>query len=151
MRNIHNVLLFRSEADDQIMEDIKFRLPVFWLAFFCAMILTPILMLYLPGFIEDIIAGESAGEPITAGLIPLLTVISLIPSIIAVLSISLKDSINHWTNIIATGVVFASLSLLGLIEYLTKQQAAYYAGLILVGIVEFVIAASIIWTAWKKN
>jgi hypothetical protein len=133
------------------MEDMKFRLPVFWLAFFCAMILTPILELYIPSFIEDIIAGESAKEPVIAGLIPLLAVISLIPPVIAVLSISLKDSINCWINIIATGTVFAGLGILGVIEYLTKQQAAYYAGLILVGIVEFVIGASIVWTAWKKN
>ena len=125
----------------------KTKLAMLWLVFFCVMILTPTLELYLPGFIEDIIAGESEGEPITAGLILLLAIITLIPSVMAVLSITLKDSINRWANIIV-GIVFAFLVLIGLSEYLMKQDA-YYAGLILVGIVEFVVAALIVWYAWK--
>jgi len=132
------------------MEDLalyKMKLAVLWLVFFCVMILTPTLELYLPGFIEDIIAGESEGEPITAGLILLLAIITLIPPVMAILSITLKDSINRWANIIV-GIVFAGLVLVGTIEYLAKQDA-YYAGLILIGIVEFVVAALIVWYAWK--
>jgi hypothetical protein len=122
---------FRFEGGGQIIEDVRMKLAVFWLAFFCAMIVTPNLELYLPGFIEDIIAGESGGEPITAGLIMLLAIITLIPPVMAVLSISLKASINRWANIIV-GIVMVGLSLLGVI-----------------GIVEFVVAALIVWTAWK--
>ena len=129
------------------MEDVKIKIAMLWLVFFCVMILTPTLELYLPGFIEDIIAGESGGEPITAEVILLLAIITLIPPIMAVLSITLKDSINRWANIIG-GIVFAGLSLMTPIEYLPEQDA-YYAGLILVGIVEFVVAALIVWYAWK--
>jgi len=111
------------------------------------MILGPTLELYLPGFIEDIIAGESGGEPITAELILLLAIITLIPPVMAVLSITLKDSINRWANIIL-GIVFAGFVLYGLSDFLMKQDA-YYAGLILAGIVEFVVAVLIVWHAWK--
>jgi hypothetical protein len=125
----------------------KMKLAVLWLVFFCVMIVMPTLELYLPGFIEDIIAGESEGEPITAGLILLLAIITLIPPVMAILSITLKDSINRWANIIV-GIVFAGLGLVGTIEYLAKQDA-YYAGLIPIGIVEFAVAALIVWYAWK--
>jgi O-antigen/teichoic acid export membrane protein len=129
------------------MENVKTKMAVLWLVFFCAMVLIPTFELYLPGFIEDIIAGESGGEPITAEAILLLAIITLIPPVMAVLSITLKDSINRWANIIV-GIVFAFLALVGLGEYLMKQDA-YYAGLILVAIVEFVVAALIVWFAWK--
>jgi O-antigen/teichoic acid export membrane protein len=129
------------------MEDVKIKLAMLWLVFFCVMIVTPTLELYLPGFIEDIIAGESGGEPITAEVILLLAIITLIPPIMAVLSITLKDSINRWANIIV-GIVFVGLSLMTPIGYLAEQDA-YYAGLILVGIVEIVVAALIVWYAWK--
>jgi uncharacterized membrane protein len=129
------------------MEDVKIKLAMLWLVFFCVMIVTPTLELYLPGFIEDIIAGESGGEPITAEVILLLAIITLVPPVMAVLSITLKDSINRWANIIV-GIVFVGLSLMTPIEYLPEQDA-YYAGLILVGIVEIVVAALIVWYAWK--
>jgi len=111
------------------------------------MVTVPILELYLPGYVEDIIAGEAEGEPITAEVILLLAIIMVIPPVMAVLSITLKDSINRWANIIV-GIVFAGLVLVGLGEYLMKQDA-YYAGLMLVAIVEFVVAALIVWYSWK--
>jgi hypothetical protein len=130
-----------------IMENVKTKLAVFWLVFFCAMVATPILELYLPGFIEDIIAGEMEGIQLTAEMILFLAIVMLIPPVMAVLSITLKDSINRWANIIM-GIVLAVLSLVFPIEYLAKQDA-FYAGLILNGFVGFVFAALIVWTAWK--
>jgi uncharacterized membrane protein len=67
----------------------------------------------------------------------------------AVLSITLKDTINRRVNIMV-GIVFAVFmhGILHPIDYLAKQDA-YYAGLVLVGIVEFVVAALIVWYAYK--
>ena len=131
------------------MENVKTKLAVLWLVFFCVMNVIPLLELYLPGFIEDIIAGESGYGAITAELILLMAIITLIPPVMAVLSLTLKDSINRWINIIV-GIVFAVFmhGILHPIDYLAKQDA-YYAGLILVGIVEFVVAALIVWYAYK--
>jgi len=129
------------------LENVKTKIAVLWLVFFCTMVTVPILELYLPGYVEDIIAGEAEGEPITAEVILLLAIIMVIPPVMAVLSITLKDSINRWANIIV-GIVFAGLVLVGLGEYLMKQDA-YYAGLMLVAIVEFVVAALIVWYSWK--
>ena len=129
------------------MENVKTKLAVLWLVFFCVMIQVPILELYLPGFIEDIIAGGLGGDKEITAMILLLAILTLIPPLMAALSITLKDSINRWANIIL-GIVWAALSLYAMSDYLMKQNATY-AGLILLGIVEFVVAALIVWTAWK--
>lgn len=124
------------------MEDVKMKLAVLWLVFFCAMVTMPTVELYVPGYIEEIIASQ-----MTAGLILFLAIVMLIPPVMAFSSFTLKDSTYRWANIIL-GIVMAVLSLIFPIEYLAKQDAIY-AGPILIGIVEFVFAALIVWYAWK--
>jgi hypothetical protein len=109
----------------------------------------PLLELYLPGFLENIIAGELEVGAITPEYILLMASLTLIPPVMAVLSITLKDSINRRVNLIV-GIVYAVFmhGILHPIDYLMKQDA-YYAGLVLVAIVEFVVAALIVWYAYK--
>ncbi len=130
------------------MENVKTKLAVLWLSYFCVMIVVAPLDLYRPGVIEEIIAGESEGTPITAEIILFMAIIMLIPAIMPVLSVSLKDKANRWVNIIV-GVIFAGLSLVGPIEYLATEPTADGIYLILVGIIQIVVAALIVWTAWK--
>ena len=131
----------------RVIEDVKIKLAVLWLFFFCSMIIVPILELYIPGFIEDIIAGALGGEKEITGMILLIAILTLIPPLMAVLSVTLKDKVNRWTNIIL-GIVWAVLSLIAIGEYL-MMQTAVYAGLILVGAMELTIAVFITWTAYK--
>jgi ABC-type phosphate transport system permease subunit len=77
------------------MEDVKIKLAVFWLIFFGVMVISPILEPYLPGFIEEIIGGPPGGELMTAEIILLLAILMLIPLVMAILSLTLKDSINR--------------------------------------------------------
>ena len=129
------------------MGNVKTKLAVFWLVFFCVMVVTPSLELYLPGFIDGLIVGEAMGMEITAGLILFLAVVMLIPPVMAVLSITLKYSTNRWTNIIV-GIVFIALSFVSPMTFLV-DPTAYSAYLILVAIIQIVVAALIVWTAWK--
>ncbi len=132
------------------MEDWKIKIAVLWLVFECGAIATPILELYLPGFVEGLVAGEAGGSQITPELILVLAIGLLIPPVMAFLSLTLKDSINRWANIIV-GIIFAGLALiLGPIAYLT-QPSAYYAYAILIGIVQFAATALIVWYAWKSK
>jgi hypothetical protein len=132
------------------LEDWKIKIAVLWLVFEFGAIATPILELYLPGFAEGLVAGEVGGSPITPELILVLAIGTLIPPIMAFLSLVLKESMNRWANIIV-GVVFAGFALvLGPLAYLA-QPSAYYAYAILIGIVQFVAATLIIWYAWKSK
>ena len=134
----------------KILEDWKIKISVLWLVFECGAIATPILELYLPGFAEDLVAGLVGGSPITPELILVMAIGTLIPPIMAFLSLVLKDSMNRWANTIV-GLVFAGFAIaLGPIAFLT-QPSAYYAYAILIGIVQFIATALIIWYAWKSK
>ena len=126
------------------MEDVKMKLAVFWLVFFSVMVISPILELYLPGFVEEIIAGEPGGEPMTAEIILFLAIMMLIPPAMAVLSLTLKDSINRWLNIIM-GIVF--IVMMTLFTGFELIPTAYLGSILLIAIVEVVSLALIIWYA----
>ena len=129
------------------IEGVRLKLAVLWLAFFCAMVVVPTLDLFRPGYIEEIILGESGGVPITAEMILFLAVIMLIPPVMAVLSITLEGSTNRWLNIIM-GIIFLVLSLVGPVEYLITPTA-HSAYMILVAIVQIAITVLTVWYAWK--
>jgi len=78
-----------------------------------------------------------------------IAIIMLIPLVMAVLSMTLKDKANRWANIIM-GAVIAVLSFLDPALYVV-EQSAYSAYVILVGIVMAVFAVLIVWIAWKSK
>ena len=132
------------------MEDWKIKIAVLWLILTIAMLVFGTLGVLETGYIEELIAGEIAGVgPLTPEMNLELAIVMLIPLVMAVLSLTLKDSINRWANIIA-GAVFAVLVLADPIIYLT-EQSDYSAYVTLIGIVEFVAAVSIVWFAWKSK
>jgi uncharacterized membrane protein len=99
--------------------------------------------------VEEIISGFKEGSLITPEMILVFAILTIIPLAMAFLSLTLKDSINRWANIIV-GTVFAVLSLMDPIMYVAKQSA-YSAYVILIGIVGVVTAALIVWYAWKSK
>jgi len=107
------------------------------------------LELYLPGFIEEIIAGEVGGSPITPELLLALAILMLIAPVMAFLSLTLKNSINRWANIIL-GIVFAGFALVFPIGYVA-EQSAYSAFVTVIGSVQVVASALIVWYAWKSK
>jgi len=113
------------------------------------MLVTPTLELCESGLIEEIIWGEVKGTPITPELILLSAIGMMIPLATASLSLTLRDSINRWANTIVA-IVFAVLGPSGPIEYLARQSA-YSAHISLIGIVELVVAALIVWYALKPK
>jgi hypothetical protein len=131
------------------LEDWKIKISVLWIVYEFGGVWLPMLELYLPGFIEEIISGEMGGSPITPELLLILAILMLIAPVMAFLSLTLKNTINRWANIIL-GIIFAGFALVFPIEYLA-EQSAYSAFVILIGIVDFVAAALIVWYAWKSK
>jgi hypothetical protein len=130
------------------MEDLawRVRLSVLWFILEAAMIIFGTLELEEPGFIEKMIAG-TAGSPATPEQMLALTGMLLIPLVMAFLSQTLKDRMNRWANIVM-GAVFAILSVLTPLDYLANQSA-YSGYATLIGITEFMVAALVIWYAYK--
>ena len=105
-----------------------------------------VLMFMMPGVIEEIMAGELDGVPISEGYLLVLALFWLIPFTMAFLSLTLKDSANRWANIIV-GIAWAGLHILALIlkPLLIQGQLA----LAFMEASRTVVAALIVWHAWK--
>jgi Ca2+/H+ antiporter len=131
------------------LEDWKIKISVLWLIYGVAVLAEAILGYLELGVIEQVIAGEIEGMQITPEVLLGFAIIFLIPLVLAFLSLTLKDSINRWLNIIA-GIVLAVFGLMGPVEYLAKQSV-YSAYVTLFGIVLVVASALIVWYAWKSK
>jgi hypothetical protein len=122
---------------------VKIKISVLWLVWEFVAFTVPICEQYVPGLLEEAIAE------ITPEMLLILAIIMLIAPVMAFLSLTLKDSINRWANIIM-GIVTVGLSLFGATSWAAEPSYIdYSAFVILLGIVEIVFAALIVWYAWK--
>ena len=126
------------------MEDWKIKISVLWLFSAVAFLAHQILALLEPGVIVQIIAGEMEGMKIGTELILLFAILFLIPLIMAFLSLTLKNSINRWANIIV-GSVFVAL-FIGVIATVAKLS-----GETLMTLSTVVAQTLIVWYAWKSK
>ncbi|MFQ5621717.1 MAG: DUF6326 family protein [Candidatus Nanoarchaeia archaeon] len=125
---------------------LKIRLAVLWL--FVAVTMTAIVgtVLMVPGVIDEVRREEIAGMQITHELLLVMAITYFLgPLVMAVLSMTLKDSINRWANIIM-GIVYTGYILIELISNITTVAWPYA---ILMDISAVVAAALIAWYAWK--
>ena len=90
--------------------------------------------------------GEMEGMKVTPELILLFAILVLVPLIMAFLSLTLKNPINRWANIIV-GAVLAVLWCVDVSEAVAKPSA--WATLITLSTV--VALALIVWYAWKSK
>jgi hypothetical protein len=129
-----------------VLEDWKIKIAVLWLIGMLANLTRQLIKLLEPGAIEQITAGQFEGQTISPELMLLLSVIFLIPLIMAFLSLVLRDSVNRWANIIVI-LVYLVFNLVLLARYLMNSSA--YA--VLLNLTGDVAAVLIVWYAWKSK
>jgi hypothetical protein len=132
-----------------MFEDWKIKVSVLWLLHTLGSVFVGFVMWLEPGVLEGIIAGEISGTQITPEILLIVSIEFLVPFFMAFLSLTLKDSINRWANIIV-GIVFTALGLVSVIGYLAIPSA-YSAYAILVWLSILVVTALIVWYAWKSK
>jgi len=123
------------------LEDWKIKIAVLWSVFEFCMIAIGTVEFYLL-HMEEMIAD------MTPELILALVIAFLIPPLLAFLSLTLKDSINRWLNIIV-GIVFIVMVLSPIGD--PPFPTAYLPSLIIITIVQLVALALIVWYAWKSK
>ena len=129
-----------------ILEDVKInvkiKLSVLWAALMFLFLYVDYFGLYVPGYLEDVIAGKMGPFPTTQVALLAATTFMIIPSLMVFLSLTLKPKANRWANIIV-GILFivAQLS-----SNFVGEPWAYY---IFASIVEVVLLSLIIGYAWK--
>jgi len=128
------------------MEDLKIKIAMLWLFYTVAFSFNLTLIVYQPGNIEQINMGEIYGMQFTPEALLVTAIELLVPLVMAFLTLTLKDSINRWANIIL-GIVYTVLVLLSFGGELTLPNPPAYS--ILMDISMVVATALIVWYAWK--
>ena len=128
------------------MEDWKIKVSVLWLFASIAFLAHQIILLMEPGIIAQLMAGIAEGQKITSGMVLFSAILMLVPMIMAFLSLTLKNSLNRWLNIIV-GTVFSVLWFFSVIE---AAQSAYWGGALMT-LSAAAASALIVWYAWKRR
>lgn len=129
----------------EILEDWKIKISVLWLLSEIAFLGTMVLGSLEPNALQQFLnTGEIGGMKITPELLLLYAILVLFGLVMAFLTLTLKDSMSRWVNIIV-GTVAVVLSIVGLSGSLT------YAYSILMWLSKIVIDVLIVWYAWKSK
>lgn len=118
--------------------DIREKISILWIVVMINMIFVDILSFMLPGFLNDIMIGNSPFK-ITQEIMLVFALILEIPIAMIFLSRVLKSRSNRWANIVASAITI--IFIIG-----GGSLTLHY---IFFGIVEVVILLIIIKYAWK--
>ena len=121
--------------------NIKIKLSILWATVMFLYLYVDVIGFYQPGVIQDIMAGVVWEFQITQAWALGVIILMTIPSLMVFFSLVLKASVNRWVNIIA-GIVYI---LVALGTAIGDSWVYYKFG----SLVEIVLLAVIVWTAWK--
>jgi len=119
------------------MEDVQIKLSAIWAALMLTYLLGDVLRI----FSGDFKAGEIGGMEISKNMYLGMAVLMVIPIVMVFLSLTLKQPVNRWANIIVAAFFFI-FNLIGLPTY----PSAYDKFLIIVGLGFNVLT---VWYAWR--
>lgn len=121
--------------------NIKIKLSLLWVTLMLFYIYADILGFYSPGVIEKVVLGEIEGITISEGFLLGMAIWMAIPSVMVILSLTMKAKANRLLNIIAG---FVSIFALAATFFVGEISARYTFQ----AVIEAVLIASIVWNAW---
>jgi hypothetical protein len=130
-----------TSAREDIKVNVKLKLAAAWTSLMFLIIYLDYFHLYMPGSIEDLLAGKVFIFDITQGFLVAGLAIVTIPALMIFLSIALPAKVNRWTNIIVSVVNIPAL--------LFNLAGAAWLHMIFGAVVEVVLLLLIIRYAWK--
>jgi hypothetical protein len=119
------------------MEETRIKLSALWVALMLTYLLGDVLRI----FSGDFKAGEVQGMQVTQAMYLAMAVLMVIPIVMVFLSLTLKQPVSRWVNIILP-IFFFLFNLVGLPTY----PSAYDKFLIVVGLA---FNALTVWYAWR--
>ena len=126
---------------EDIKLNVKLKLAVLWASFMFLYIYVDYFHLYMPGSVEEILAGKMYVFDITqvALLIGLVSV--TIPALMIFLSVALSAKVNRWVNIIIAAV-YIPYTLFNLV-------GEAWIHMVFGAVVEVALLLLVIWYAWN--
>jgi Family of unknown function (DUF6326) len=130
-----------QRALEDIKVNVKLKLAALWASFMFLYIYVDYFALYMPGTIENILAGKAFVFDITQVFLLAVLALVTIPALMIFLSVALSAKVNRWTNIIVAAVY---------IPYMLFNLAGEaWMHMVFGAVVEVVLLALIIRYAWK--
>ncbi len=134
-----------STTSPQTLEDfkvhVKLKLAVLWASFMFHYIYVDYFALYMPGKLNDILAGKVFVFDISWKFLIIALVSVSIPALMMILSVVLQAKVNRWVNMI-TALVYVPYTLFNL-------AGEAWPHMIYGAAVEVIVLALIIRYAWK--
>lgn len=131
----------QQHAPEDIKVNLKVKLAALWASFMFLYTYVDYFHLYMPGTIQDILAGKVFVFDISAVFLLVAMIFVTIPTLMIFLSVALPAKANRWTNIIVA-TVFIPYMLFNLAGEAWVHM--YFAA-----VVEVVLLCLIIRYAWK--
>ncbi|MHA1945659.1 MAG: DUF6326 family protein [Candidatus Hodarchaeales archaeon] len=127
------------------MEDVKInittKLSALWVAAMFCYLYADVLGFFVPGSLEELIAGNAGGIPIDDIFLFASALFMIPPIVMIVLPLILEVRVNRWVNIIVGSVY----TLVAIVMVITASSPGY----LVYGSVEAVLTALVVWYAWK--
>lgn len=124
----------------------KLRITVLWIIYAICYPLAMILLMFEPGVIRHLMAGEWLGRDAhSAGLQIARAATWLIPLGMACLTLFLKDAVSRWTNRVV-GTLFA---VQGILHLFGLMAGGTFGGAEFIDLVMSLVALLLAWQAWK--
>lgn len=122
--------------------NIKIKLAALWTATTFCYLYGDYFELYTPEKVESLLSGESVLNSPTALFSA--SLIMAIPPLMIVASLFLKPKLNKWLNII-----FGSLFTIMMVQIAFESLTPWYRFYVFLAIVEALMTAIIVWSAFK--
>jgi hypothetical protein len=130
-----------QKALEDIKLNVKLKLAALWASFMFLYIYVDYFHLYMPGALEDMLAGKVFVFEITQAFLLVVLATVTIPALMIFLSVALPAKVNRRTNIIVA-TVYIPYTLFNLVG-----EAWMY--MVFGAIVEVFLLLLVIWYAWK--
>lgn len=130
-----------KHVQENLKVNVKMKLAALWTSFMFLYIYVDYFHLYMPGTLEDILAGVVFKFDISVVFLLIAMFFVIIPSLMIFLSLALPDKANRRTNLIIA-VLYIPYMLFNLV-------GVAWLHMYLAAAVEVALLCLIIWYAWK--
>jgi len=128
---------------EDVKVNVKIKLALFWVALMFFYVYNDLLSFFKPGHVEELVGGSLAGIVFTQELLFSAALLMALPSIMIVLSLTLKAKWNRMVNII---VGIFHMVILVSTTLMPGDLWVFYATYV---VFEAVFIILIVWQAWK--
>ena len=130
-----------ASALEDVRVPTRYKLSAIWTSVMFCYIYADYFELYVPGKLQGMLAGQMVPlGPVTQGVLMGTATMLALPSLMILLSVALKATLNRWLNVLV-GTIYTAIQ----IAVVARSVWGFYIAL---GILEAALTALIVWTAW---